>query len=107
MNNVVLYGELTKDPAFKLTEKNYPIASVVIAVNKKEVGTTKKANFINCKFLGENANIANNHLRKGDKILLNGEIQTSEYTSKGGECRLWFEVVVSKFEIIGAAYLTN
>lgn len=74
MNNIVLMGRLTKDPEIKLSKKtNKKFINFTIAVNKYK---SKEANFIDCVAFNSIAEIINNNFEKGNRILLEGTLET-------------------------------
>ena len=56
------------------------------------------ADFITCICYGYNADFADNYIRKGIKLLVEGRIQTGKYTNKDGQTVFTTEVVVDRHE---------
>ena len=76
INNITLSGRLTRDPE---PGNNYTKFSIAQDVwNGKESVTQ----FINCIIFGKRCNFVNEHIKKGDKVFLQGEIEIKKYEEK-------------------------
>lgn len=99
MNKIILMGRLTRDPEVRYTQKdNTPVARYSLAVDKKykrDDGVT--ADFFNMVAFGKAAEFTEKYLRKGVKILVSGQVQTSTYEKDGVKIP-FFEVVVEEQE---------
>lgn len=104
MNNVELMGNLVRDPEVTYTRKGTPVARFTIAASHdyvdKSTGEVKEMTaFINCvawNKLGESVG----NLRKGNKCLVHGRLQTRSYEDKDGIKRYVTEVVA---DFVGAS----
>lgn len=75
MNNVILYGRITADPAVKYTQSNKATCRFTLAVNRIGEG----ADFIRCVAWEKVAENMGKYVRKGDRLLINGSITTGSY----------------------------
>ena len=77
-------GRLTRDPEIRYTQGAEPIkvVSYHLAVNRYRKGGND-TDFIRCIAFGRNGEFAEQYLRKGLKILVEGHIQTGSYESDG------------------------
>ena len=106
INRLTICGRLVRDPELKLTPGGTPVAGFSIAVNRSvKVGDKYEdvASFFDCvawgKYPGET--IAK-HFKKGQRIMLEGEIQQREWEDKnGGGKRSKVEIKVEGFEFMG------
>lgn len=99
MNKVLLIGRLTKDPEIKYTDGGASIARFSTAVDrkfKKEGEDT--ADFINCVSFGKTAEFVEKYFHKGNKIVIEGRIQTGSYTNKDGQKVYTTDVIVEQVE---------
>ena len=97
MNIVALMGRLTADVEVRQTPNGVSVASFTLAVDRYTNGE-KKADFINCVAWRETADNIGRFFRKGQKIAVNGSIQTRQYQDKEtGKNRTAFEVLVDRF----------
>lgn len=79
MNNVILYGRITADPAVKYTQSNKATCRFTLAVNRM----TEGADFIRCVAWEKVAENMGKYVRKGDRLLVNGSITTGSYEKDG------------------------
>ncbi|EAH9477345.1 single-stranded DNA-binding protein [Campylobacter coli] len=101
MNKIILCGNLTKDIEMQYSQNGTAIAKTSIAINKK-VKNEKQITFINCKLIGRLAEIANQYLSTGSKVLFEGELQISDYVDKDNIKRQWVEVIVLNMEMLNS-----
>lgn len=102
MNVVALMGRLTADVEVAQTPNGIPVAKFSIAVDRYSNGE-RKADFINCVAWRETAENIGRFFRKGNKIGINGSIQTRQYQDKEGKNRTAFEVLVDRFHFCESA----
>lgn len=103
LNEVVLMGRLTKDPELRFTSNNVPVTSFTIAVDRGVVNREtqrREADFFNCVAWRAAAEIVNKYFTKGNRILLNGRLQNSDWTDNNGNKRYTTEVVVDRVYFI-------
>lgn len=101
MNKIILCGNLSKDIEMQYSQNGIAIAKTSIAVNKK-VKNEKQVTFINCKLIGRLAEIANQYLNTGSKVLFEGELQINDYVDKDNIKRQWVEVLVLNIEMLNS-----
>lgn len=95
MNKVILMGRLTKDPEYREGSK-VSFARYTLAVDR--TFNREKTDFIPCLAFGRSADFANEFLKKGTKIVVEGSIQTGSYKDKEGKTVYTTEVVVENQE---------
>lgn len=98
MNVVCLVGRLTADPELKKTPNGTNVCSFSVAVDRSytDANGDRQADFINCVAWRQTAEFIANYFRKGQRIGLNGSIQTRQYQDKDtGKNRTAFEVVIN------------
>lgn len=82
MNKAILIGRLTKDIELKTTQGGVSVCSFSIAVDRKyKVDGERVTDFFNIVAWRQTAEFVAAHFHKGDKIAVEGEIQTREYNS--------------------------
>lgn len=94
MNKVLLIGRLTKDPEYR-EAKELSIAKYTLAVDRRG---SEHADFISCVVFGKGADFANEYLKRGTKIAIEGRIQTGSYENKKGEKVYTTDVIVDAQE---------
>lgn len=98
MNNVSLVGRLTRDPEIKATNSGSTYARFSIAVDRrgKDAGT----DFINIVAFGKTSEFIERYFRKGQRIGINGRIQTGSYDGKDGKKVYTFDVIAENVEFV-------
>jgi len=104
-NKTILGGNLTRDIEIKYTQGGTAIGSTGIAVTKKYKSATgeqkEKVLFIDLKMYGRTAEIANQYLRKGSQVLVDGEIELDQWTAQDGTKKSRHSVKVDNLQMIG------
>jgi single-strand DNA-binding protein len=103
LNKVLLIGNLGKDPELKYTPGGQAVATFSLATTRK--WRDKQSNedredtqWHNIKVWGKQAEIAQQYLKKGRQVYIEGRLETRSYDDKDGN-RKWFtEVVLSGFD---------
>ena len=100
MNKVILVGRLTKDPELRATTSGIPVCSFTVACDRRFVkqGEERKADFINCIAWRQSAEAISKYFVKGNRIALEGSIQTRSWQDNEGKNRYATEVVVDSWE---------
>ena len=103
VNKVILVGNLGKDPDVRRTNSGDPIVNLSVATSEtwRDKGTgerKEKTEWHRVVIFNENlAKVAEQYLRKGSKVYLEGQLQTRKWTDKDGAERYSTEVVLSRF----------
>lgn len=100
MNRVILMGRLTKDPELRYSQSNNPlaIARYTLAVARKVKTNDTEADFINCIAFGKSAEFVEKYFRQGQRVLIEGRLQTGSYTNKEGQKVYTTDIVVETQE---------
>ena len=103
VNKVVLIGNLGKDPEVRRMTSGEPIVNLSVATSEtwkdKNSGERKeKTEWHRVVIFNENlAKVAEQYLRKGSKVYLEGALQTRKWTDKDGAEKYSTEVVLQRF----------
>ena len=103
VNKVILVGNLGRDPEVRRTGAGDPVVSFSVATTEswrdKASGERKdRTEWHNVVIFNDNlGKIAEQYLKKGAKVYLEGQLQTREYTDKDGNQRKVTEVVLQRF----------
>lgn len=101
MNVAIILGRLTRDPIIKASQSGMVIARFTLAVNGlNKKGQKQEADFINCVAFGKTAEAIGNYVYKGQRLLVEGRIQTGHYTDKNGETKYTTEIAVNRSEFV-------
>lgn len=95
MNTICLMGRLTADPELKTTQNGISVTSFMLAVDRAYTpkDQERQTDFIPCVAWRGTAEFVGKYFRKGQRIALNGSLQSSKYTDKDGNNRTSFKVV--------------
>jgi single-strand DNA-binding protein len=90
-NKIVLVGNLTRDMEMKFSQSGMVIAKSAIATSRKFKSNTgeqkKEVCFVDITFFGRSAEVAQQYLRKGSKILVEGKLVFEQWTDQNGQKR--------------------
>ncbi|DAB40273.1 MAG TPA: single-stranded DNA-binding protein [Sulfurovum sp. UBA12169] len=104
-NKVILAGNLTRDIEIRYTQGGSVIGSTGIAVSRKfksQTGEQKEeTTFVDLTFFGRTAEIANQYLHKGGKVLVDGRLKLDQWTAQDGTKRSKHSVIVENLQMIG------
>jgi len=102
MNLVIITGHLGHDPEFKET-KGDPVANLSIATTEKwtkDGEKHSKTEWHRVVLWGKQAELANQYLKKGNQVTIQGKIQTRDY-EKDGVKKYITEIVGQRIEFLG------
>lgn len=105
MNHVSIMGNLVRDPELKFLSSGTAVCELSIAMNKKwkdNSGNQKeKAIFVDVTCWAKTAEIAEKYLKKGRKVLIEGEIDQDQWEDKNtGAKRSKLKVVCSRLHLL-------
>lgn len=109
-NKIVLVGHLTRDIELRYTQSGAAIGSCGIAVTRKfSVNGEKREEtcFVDITFFGKQAEIANQYLSKGSKLLVEGRLKFDQWTDQNGQNRSKHTVAVENMEMLGEPKQNN
>ncbi len=103
-NKVILVGNLTRDIELRYTQGGMAIAKTGIATNrkfKKQSGEqVDETMFIDLTFFGRSAEVANQYLRKGSKVLVEGRLMLEQWTDQNGQKRSKHSINVEEMKML-------
>lgn len=103
-NKVILVGNLTRDIELRYSQNGSAIAKTAIATSRKfTVNGEKKEEtcFVDITFFGRSGEVANQYLRKGSKILVEGRLQFEQWVDQtSGQKRSKHSVIVETMQML-------
>src|SRR6202008_5158435 len=102
VNKVILVGNLGKDPEVRRMTSGEPVVNLSVATSEswrdKASGEKKeKTEWHRVVIFNENlAKVAEQYLKKGSKVYLEGQLQTRKYTDKDGSEKYSTEIVLQR-----------
>ena len=110
MNKVIMIGHLVRDIELRYTQSQMAIGKTAIAVTRKYTLSGEKREetcFIDITFFGKSAEIANQYLKKGSKLLIEGRLKFDQWTDNNGQNRSKHTVAVENMTMLGDAKQNN
>lgn len=102
-NKIILVGGVTRDIELRYTQGGAGIASTAIATSHKFTSNGEKKEetcYTDITFFGRSAEVANQYLRKGSKILVEGRLKLDQWVDQEGKKRSKHSIVVEKMQMM-------
>jgi single-strand DNA-binding protein len=104
LNKVMLIGNLGRDPEMRFTPSGKPVTSFSLATNRNWVSADgerhDETEWFNVVAWGNLAEICNQHLSKGQKVYVEGRLQTRSWEDEKGQKHFRTEVVANEMIIL-------
>ena len=105
VNKVILVGRLGRDPETRYTGGGQAVANFSMATDEsykdKNGERQKRTEWHKIVVWSKLAEIAQQYLKKGSLLYLEGRLQTREWQDKEGQKRTSFEIVANNFRMLG------
>ena len=102
-NKVIIVGHTTRDIELKYAQSGTAIASSAIASSRKFTSNGEKKEetmFIDITFFGRTAEIANQYIHKGSKILIEGRLVFDQWVDQNGGKRSKHNLIVDSMQML-------
>ena len=104
-NKVILVGNLTRDVELKYTPTGTAIAKFGLATNRTYKDSMTGENkqevmFIDITVFGRSAEIANQYLNKGRRVLIEGRLVLDQWVDSSGQKRSKHSIVAEKVQFM-------
>ncbi len=103
LNRVQLIGYLGKDPETRFTPSGKKVAHFSLAVTQrwKSGGESKEATeWFNVEAWNKLGELAQQYLKKGSLVYIEGRLKTDKYEDKGGETKYFTKVVALTLQFL-------
>lgn len=99
MNTVQILGNLARDPEVRYTQSGRAVATFTVAATNTYIDSTtnetkEQTAFVNCVAWGKLGEAVGNY-RKGNRLFVEGRIQTRSYEDSNGQKKYVTEVIAS------------
>ena len=105
VNKVILVGRLGRDPETRFTGGGQAVANFSLATDEtykdKNGERQKSTEWHKITVWGKQAEIAQQYLKKGSLVYVEGRIQTREWQDKEGQKRTSYDIVANNFRMLG------
>ena len=106
LNKVLLIGNLTRDPESRYTPNQTLVCSFGMATNREWVSENvekqSSVEYHNLVVWSKLAEICKNLLHKGNKVYVEGRLQTRDWQTKDGQQRRTTEIVVENMILLSS-----
>ena len=103
VNKVILVGNLGADPEIRRLNSGEPVVNLSVATSEtwrdKNSGERReRTEWHRVVIFNENlAKVAENYLKKGSKVYVEGQLQTRKWTDQNGQDKYTTEIVLQRF----------
>jgi single-strand DNA-binding protein len=106
VNKVILVGRLGRDPETRYTSGGQSVCHFSLATDetfKDKTGERqKRTEWHKIVAWGKKAEFAQQYLKKGQEIYVEGSIRSNEWTDKENQKRTTVEIIASDFRFVGS-----
>lgn len=99
MNNVTIMGNLTRDPLIQSLPSGQSAARFSLALNRsykdKEGNWQETTDFVDCVAYGQTADQVGEMTEKGQRLLVDGRLQSRTWKDDNGDVKSKLEVLAS------------
>ncbi|MDE5628268.1 MAG: single-stranded DNA-binding protein [Muribaculaceae bacterium] len=108
MNKVILLGNVGRDPRMRMVD-NTPVAEFTLATNERrrgraadgtEIELPEHTEWHNIIMWGRAAQFAEQYIRKGARLLVEGKLRTRQWEDRAAITRTTTEIYVDSFELL-------
>ena len=104
-NKVILVGNLTRDVELRYLPSGAALARLGLATNrryKKQDGTqAEEVCYIDANLFGRTAEVANQYLKKGSQVLIEGRLVLESWTDNTGAKRSKHSIAAESMQMLG------
>jgi single-strand DNA-binding protein len=105
VNKVILVGRLGRDPETRYTSAGQAVCNFTLATDEtyrdRAGERQKRTEWHRIVVWAKQAEIAQQYLRKGSLVFVEGRIQTRQWDDREGQKRTTVEIVANNFRMLG------
>ncbi len=107
VNKVILIGNVGKDPEIRYFENDRAVANFPLATTERGFTTSsgqqipERTEWHNVVIWGGLAKVAENYVKKGTQLYIEGKLRTRSWDDKDGNKRYTTEVYVDNLQLLG------
>lgn len=103
-NRVIMLGNLTRDCELRYLPNGSAVCTTGIATNRKfkksDGSQGEEVCFIDITFFGRTAEVANQYLHKGKKVMIEGRLKLDQWTDDKGVKRSKHSIIVESMQML-------
>lgn len=104
INSVVIAGNLTKDPTIRETSNNTPVVNFHVAVNRRYKDSNNQSQedvcYVGIVAWNKLAESCKNRLKKGNAVLIDGELQSRTFKTEDNKSRTIVEIKAKRIQFL-------
>ena len=104
-NKIIILGNLTRDIELRYLPSGTALANTAIATSRKfkdKAGENQEETcFVDLTIFGKTAEVANQYLKRGSKVLIEGRLKFEQWTDKDGGKKSKHKVAVESLKMLG------
>jgi single-strand DNA-binding protein len=104
INKATIMGNLTADPSMRSTQNGTPVITFAVATNRTYTDANgnkqDSADFHNIVAFGKLAEICNDLLKVGSRVLVEGRLQTRKWDGEDGKTNYKTEIVIDDMYLL-------
>ncbi len=104
LNSVMVAGNLTKDPVFRVTSNNTPVVNFHIAANRRYKDSSNQWQedvcYVGVVAWNKLADSCRDRLKKGSAVLIDGELQSRTFKIEEGRNRTIVEIKAKRIQFL-------
>jgi single-strand DNA-binding protein len=105
-NKIIIVGYLGRDPELRYTPQGTPVCDFSIATNERRKDKSGEAQdhatWFKVTFWRNSAEVANQYLRKGSQVYIEGTLSQRDWQDRDGNTRTSLEVQGTNLQFIGS-----
>ncbi len=105
MNKAMVIGNLGNDPELRYTTNEIPVATLSVATTERwkdsDGNKQERTEWHRVVVWQRLAEVCGEHLHKGDKVYIEGKLQTRKWEDQDGNTRYTTEIVARELEMLG------
>lgn len=106
-NKVILVGNLTRDVELRYLPNGSALAKLGLASNrrysKQDGSKGEEVCFVDVNLFGRTAEVANQYLKKGSQVLIEGRLVLESWTDNTGTKRSRHSIAAESMQMLGGA----
>ena len=107
INKAIIVGNLGRDPEVRYTANGSAVANVTVATSEswkdKQSGERQeRTEWHRVVFFGRLAEIAEEYLKKGSQVYIEGKLRTRKWQDRDGNDRWTTEIIADEMQMLGS-----
>lgn len=105
LNKAMIIGHVGADPEMRYTNNNTPVTNLSVATNTssqdQDGNKQDQTEWHRVNLFSRLAEVAQNYLRKGSMVYVEGRLQTRQYQDRDGNTRYSTEILANNMTMLG------